>query len=88
MWIEPPFHCDYGANIRVGDRVFLNFDCVVLDVAPVTIGSDVMLGPAVQIYTATHPMGYRERRTGLEAARPIVIGSDVWVEAAPSSYPA
>lgn len=79
VWIEPPFFCDYGTNLRVGDRVFFNFNCVVLDVAPVTIGNDVMFGPAVQIYTATHPMGYRERRTGLEAAKPIVIGSDVWV---------
>ncbi|HEU0298408.1 MAG TPA: sugar O-acetyltransferase [Longimicrobium sp.] len=79
VWIEPPFFCDYGTNIRLGDRVFFNFNCVVLDVAQVTIGSDVMFGPAVQIYTATHPLDHRERRGGLEAAKPITIGDDVWV---------
>jgi maltose O-acetyltransferase len=79
VWIEPPFFCDYGSNITLGDRVYFNFNCVVLDVARVTIGSDTMFGPAVQIYTATHPLGYRERRAGLEAGKPIVIGSDVWV---------
>ena len=77
--IEPPFFCDYGGNICLGDRVFFNFNCVILDPAPVTIGSDVLFGPSVQIYTATHPIDPRERRSGLEAARPIVIGSDVWV---------
>ena len=77
--IEPPFFCDYGGNIAVGARVFFNFNCVILDPAPVTIGSDVLFGPGVQIYTATHPINPRERRSGLEAARPIVIGSDVWV---------
>jgi maltose O-acetyltransferase len=77
--IEPPFFCDYGTNIRVGDRVFFNFNCVVLDVAEVVIGSDVMFGPAVQVYTATHPMDYQTRRAGLELAKPVTIGSDVWV---------
>jgi maltose O-acetyltransferase len=77
--IEPPFFCDYGTNIRLGDRVFFNFNCVVLDVAEVVIGSDVMFGPAVQVYTATHPMDYQTRRAGLEAAKPVTIGSDVWV---------
>jgi maltose O-acetyltransferase len=79
VWIEPPFFCDYGSNIRLGDRVFFNFNCVVLDVAAVTIGSDVMLGPAVQVYTATHPLDAAERREGLESAQPITIGPDVWV---------
>ena len=77
--IEPPFFCDYGSNIRLGDRVFFNFNCVVLDVARVTIGSDVMFGPAVQVYTATHPMDFQTRRAGLEAGKPVTIGSDVWV---------
>lgn len=77
--IEPPFFCDYGSNIRLGDRVFFNFNCVVLDVAQVIIGSDVMFGPAVQLYTATHPMDYQTRRAGLEAAKPVTIGSDVWI---------
>jgi maltose O-acetyltransferase len=77
--IEPPFFCDYGSNIRLGDRVYFNFNCVILDPAQVTIGSDVLFGPGVQIYTATHPIDPRERRSGLEGGRPIVIGSDVWV---------
>jgi len=79
IWIEPPFYCDYGSNIALGDRVFFNFNCVVLDPATVTIGSDVLFGPAVQIYTATHPLDHRERRSGKELARPVTIGSDVWV---------
>lgn len=78
-WIEPPFYCDYGSNITLGDKVFFNFDCVVLDVAPVRIGSRVLCGPAVQIYAATHPLSAAERRTGLEAGKPIEIGDDVWV---------
>ena len=78
-WIEPPFYCDYGDNISLGDRVFFNFNCVVLDVAPVSIGSRVLFGPAVQVYAATHPLGAADRRTGLEAGRPVDIGNDVWV---------
>jgi maltose O-acetyltransferase len=77
--IEPPFFCDYGSNIRLGDCVFFNFNCVVLDVAEVVIGNDVMFGPAVQVYTATHTMEYQPRRAGQEFARPVTIGSDVWV---------
>ncbi|HEX2210378.1 MAG TPA: sugar O-acetyltransferase [Longimicrobium sp.] len=79
VWIEPPFFCDYGGNIHLGARVFFNFNCVVLDVARVTIGSDTKFGPAVQIYTATHPLHFQERRAGLEAGKPVTIGSDVWV---------
>lgn len=78
-WIEPPFFCDYGVNITLGDQVFFNFNCVVLDVAPVVIGNHVMFGPAVQIYTATHPLDAAERRSGLEFAQPITIEDDVWV---------
>jgi maltose O-acetyltransferase len=78
-WIQPPFFCDYGSNITLGRKVFFNFNCVVLDVAPVTIGSHVLMGPAVQIYTATHPVDAMERRSGLEGGRPIVIGDDVWI---------
>jgi len=81
VWIEPPFYCDYGANITLGSKVFFNFNCVILDPAPVTIGSDVLFGPAVQICTATHPLRASERRTWRELARPIEIGSDVWVGA-------
>lgn len=79
VWVEPPFHCDYGRNIRLGSKVFFNFDCVVLDVAEVRIGDNVLIGPAVQIYTAMHPLNADERRRGLEYARPVVIGSDVWI---------
>lgn len=77
--IEPPFYCDYGYNIHLGDHVFFNFNCVVLDVMRVEIGSNTMFGPNVQIYTATHPLDAAERRSGLEFAKPIRIGSDVWV---------
>ena len=79
LFIQPPFYCDYGYNIKIGDKVFFNFNCVVLDVAQVTIGSRTLFGPNVQIYTATHPMNHKERASGLEYAKPIVIGEDVWV---------
>src|SRR5688572_935304 len=62
IWIEPPFYCDYGGNITLGDKVFFNFNCVVLDVAAVSIGSRVLFGPMVQIYTATHPLCAAERK--------------------------
>lgn len=78
-WIEPPFFCDYGSNITLGRKVFFNFNCVVLDVMPVTIGDFSLFGPAVQIYTAMHPMDAAERRKGLEFARAVRIGADVWV---------
>jgi maltose O-acetyltransferase len=79
VWIQPPFFCDYGTNISVGTKVFFNFNCVVLDVMQVTIGNNVLFGPAVQIYTATHPIDAIERRKWLEFAKPITIRSDVWV---------
>lgn len=78
-WIQPPFHCDYGSSISLGRKVFFNFNCVVLDVTAVTIGDYVLFGPAVQIYTATHPLDASRRRSGLECAAPVVIASDVWV---------
>lgn len=80
-WIEAPFHCDYGWNITLGERAFMNFDCVVLDCAPVEIGPLTKLGPAVQLCTATHPVAPGERETGLEYALPIVIGRNVWIGA-------
>jgi maltose O-acetyltransferase len=79
LWLEPPFFCDYGANITLGRKVFFNFNCVVLDPAPVRVGDHVLFGPAVQVYTATHPLGAGPRRAGLEFARPVEIGPDVWV---------
>lgn len=78
VWMQPPFFCDYGINIELGERVFFNFNCVVLDVAPVSIGDYTLFGPAVQIYTATHPFDAALRRRE-EFAEPIDIGSDVWV---------
>jgi len=78
-WIQPPFFCDYGTNIVLGSKVFFNFNCVVLDCAKVTIGNNVLFAPSVQIYTATHPLSAAVRRQGLESAKPITIGSDVWV---------
>lgn len=79
IWIEPPFYCDYGSNIYAGERVFFNFDCVVLDVAPVHIGSKFMAGPKVQLYTATHPLEASARYSGRELAKPIQIGAEVWL---------
>lgn len=79
LWIEPPFFCDYGSNITLGSKVFFNFNCVILDPARIEIGDHVLIGPAVQIYTALHPMSAAERRTGLELARGVAIGSDVWI---------
>ena len=79
LWIQPPFYCDYGYNIEAGDKVFFNFNCVVLDVMKVIIGSRTLFGPNVQLYTATHPVNFQERATGLEFAKPITIGEDVWV---------
>ena len=79
LWLQPPFYCDYGGNIKVNDNVFFNFNCVVLDVAQVTIGSRTLFGPNVQVYTATHPMNHKERASGLEYAKPIWIGADVWI---------
>ena len=78
-WIEPPFHCDYGTNIHLGKKVYMNFNCIVLDVAPVTIGDHTMLGPGVQILTASHSLDPEERRSPYEFAKPITIGKDVWI---------
>ena len=79
LYIEPPFYCDYGKNISVGEDVYFNFNCVVLDVNQVTIGSNTLFGPNVQIYTATHPMKAAVRKEGLESGKPIEIGADVWI---------
>lgn len=79
LWLQPPFYCDYGYNIKIGENVFMNFNCVILDVMEVKIGSRTLLGPNVQIYSATHPMDHSLRASGLEMAKPIVIGEDVWI---------
>lgn len=78
VWMQPPFYCDYGSNILLGQRVFFNFNCVVLDVCEVSIGDFTLFGPAVQIYTAMHPMNAELRRKQ-EFAKPVKIGADVWV---------
>jgi maltose O-acetyltransferase len=77
--IRPPFFCDYGTNIRLGDGVFLNFNCVILDVVEISIGDRTQIGPAVQIYAADHPRDAETRRAGLEFGRPVRIGSEVWI---------
>jgi maltose O-acetyltransferase len=77
--IRPPFHCDYGFNIRLGADVFLNYNCVILDVVAVTIGAGTQIGPAVQIYAADHPRDAAQRRAGLECGRPVVVGRHVWI---------
>jgi maltose O-acetyltransferase len=79
VWVEPPFHCDYGTNIALGDRTYMNFGCIVLDCARVEIGPLTKLGPAVQLCAATHPVDPEERATGLELAQPIVVGRNVWI---------
>ena len=78
VWMQPPFFCDYGTNIELGERVFFNFNCVVLDVCRVRIGSFTLFGPAVQIYTPMHPMDAARRRKQ-EYGKPVEIGDDVWV---------
>jgi maltose O-acetyltransferase len=77
--IRPPFHCDYGSHIRIGARVFANCGLVALDVAPITIGDDVQIGPNVQLLTPTHPLDAELRRAKWEAAEPIVIESNAWL---------
>lgn len=77
--IEPPFHCDYGRQIHVGDGFFMNFGGVILDCAEVRIGKNVLCGPGVHIYTATHPLDAAERLEGLELAKPVTIGNNVWI---------
>lgn len=78
-WIEPSFRCDYGTNISLGDGVFINYDCVFLDVAPITIGNRVLIAPQAGLYTAGHPIDPETRATGLEFGRPITLEDDVWL---------
>ena len=79
FFIEPPFRCDYGYNIHLGENFYANFDCVILDVCPVTIGGNCLIGPGVHIYTATHPLKSSERLAGLEYGKPVTIGNNVWI---------
>lgn len=79
VYFEPPFRCDYGSHITVGENFYANFDCIMLDVAPITIGDNVMFGPRVGVYTAGHPIDAEIRISGLEFGTPIKIGNNVWI---------
>ena len=81
FYIEGPFRCDYGTYITLGENFYANYNCTILDIAPVTIGDNVMLAPGVGIYTAGHPVHPDARRSGYEYGRPITIGDDVWIGA-------
>lgn len=79
--IEPPFRCDYGFNIYLGEGFCANYDCVMLDICPITFGRGVFLGPGVHIYTATHPLDAKQRLTlaGSAHGKPVTIGDRVWI---------
>lgn len=79
--IEPPFRCDYGSHIRIGDDFYANYDCIIIDVCDVTVGDHVFLGPRVGMYTAAHPIDAGVRDANLEYGRPITIGNSVWIGA-------
>jgi maltose O-acetyltransferase len=82
--LKPTLRCDYGHNIAIGDRTFVNYDCVLLDCNRITIGNEVQIAPGVHIYTATHPVEAQLRRSGLEYALPVSIEDGVWLGAGPS----
>lgn len=77
--VKPAFRCDYGFNLSIGARSFVNYDCVMLDCNRIDIGEEVQIGPGVHIYTATHPLDPATRCSGLEAAHPVTIGNGVWL---------
>lgn len=77
--IRSPFFCDYGANISIGRNSFVNYNCVFLDCNRITIGDYAQIAPAVQIYTAWHPLDPAKRQSGLEAASPVTVGNNVWI---------
>jgi maltose O-acetyltransferase len=77
--IRPPFQCDYGARVSIGDRTFINFNAVFLDAAPITVGSDCQFGPNVQLLTSNHELDTERRRAGWENATPVTIGDNVWL---------
>ncbi|MBB3162628.1 sugar O-acetyltransferase [Rhizobium laguerreae] len=79
VFIEAPFHCSYGINIVLGERVYFNAGCTILDSGRVSIGDRSMFGPGVQIYCAEHHKDPARRSTGIEIARPVTVGSDVWI---------
>lgn len=77
--IKPPFQCDYGYNIHLGKNVFINYNCVFLDVCPIEIGDNTLIGPCTQIYTACHPTSPSERLKGVEFGKKVIIGKNVWI---------
>lgn len=79
LTVQPPFFCDFGFMIRGGENGFINYNCVILDTAPITLGKNVLIGPNVQIYAPMHPINYRERATGVEHGEPVTIGDDCWI---------
>ena len=79
--VKPNLRCDYGYNISVGDNFYANYDAILLDIAPITIGDNVMLAPRVGLFTATHPIDADVRIGGLEYGKPITIGDNVWIGA-------
>jgi acetyltransferase-like isoleucine patch superfamily enzyme len=79
FWIEPPFYCDYGYNITIGENFYANYNCTILDCAQVIIGDNVMCGPNVSLFTAGHPLDFQIRNQGWEYAYPIIIGNNVWL---------
>ena len=79
IYIEPPFRCDYGSNISIGNNFYANFDCIILDVCKVEIGENVMFAPRVCVYTAAHPIDADIRNTGLEFGKSVKIGDNVWI---------
>ncbi len=87
LLIEQPFHCDYGTNIDVGDNFYANFNLVILDANKVVIGDNVFIAPNVGLHTSGHPLDARRRNAGLEYARPITIGNNVWIGAGVNVMP-
>lgn len=79
LWIEPPFHCDYGCHISIGENFYANYDCIIIDVCEVEIGDNVFFAPRVGVYTAGHPIDAEIRNTGLEYGKKIKIGNSVWI---------
>ena len=79
LWVESNFFCDYGYNIEVGEKFYANHNCVILDCAKVTFGDNVLIGPNCGFYTANHPIDFERRNKGLENAKPITVGNNVWI---------
>ena len=79
FWVKPPFYCDYGYNIAIGKDVMINFNCIFLDVCPITIGNHTLIGPNTQIYTACHSLDSKERQENKEFGKPVHIGDNVWI---------